>query len=478
MTRLVPIKVLVPLVCGLAVSVAVLIFAERSYRRLDEVNQQITTSLQIQTLLNELRAFVADAETGQRGYLLTGDKRYLEPYKEVTPRITDSYAKLRDLVNANDGAAQRARVTNLNTLVGKRLAELEATLALFESSGGKAAMDLTKTGVGSSVMSELRETLDEMLAEERTHLYDRIARWDRDVATARVGMQLMTALTVLLLLIVWLLSHRELASREMAREMMLADQRRLESLVEQRTAELSDLAGYLQSAREDEKLKLARDLHDELGAVLVSAKMDVSSARSRLRATADPSADQRLDRALGTLDEAVQIKRRIIEELRPTLLDNIGLEAALEWQVGEVCGRADLAWQVSAGGWEGELPGDVSIAIFRIVQEALTNVVRHAAAKSVNVEVVRSADEVMLIVTDDGVGIPEDVQRDRLSHGIAGMRQRARALRGEFSIRGRPNFGTVIEVHIPLSAGNSSAPGATKDQERAPAMPSRTSSTR
>jgi signal transduction histidine kinase len=477
MTRLVPIKVLVPLVCGLAVSIAVLVFAERSYRRLDEVNQQITTSLQIQTLLNELRAFVADAETGQRGYLLTGDKRYLEPYKEVTPRITDSYAKLRDLVNANDGAAQRARVTNLNTLVGKRLAELEATLALFESSGGKAAMALTKTGVGSSVMNELRETLDEMIAEERTHLYDRIARWDRDVATARVGMQLMTALTVLLLLVVWLLSHRELASREVARELMLADQRRLESLVDQRTAELSDLAGYLQSAREDEKLKLARDLHDELGAVLVSAKMDVSSARSRLRAT-DSSADQRLDRALGTLDEAVQIKRRIIEELRPTLLDNIGLEAALEWQVGEVCGRAGLAWQVSTGGLDGKLPGDVSIAIFRIVQEALTNAVRHGQAKSVNVEVVRSSDEVMLIVTDDGVGLPDDLQRDRLSHGIAGMRQRARALRGEFSIRGRANFGTVIEVHIPLSARDSGAPGEAGDQERAPAMPSSTSSTR
>jgi signal transduction histidine kinase len=229
--------------------------------------------------------------------------------------------------------------------------------------------------------------------------------------------------------------------------------------------------------REDEKLKLARDLHDELGAVLVSAKMDVASARSRLRAT-DTGANHRLDRALGTLDEAVQVKRRIIEELRPTLLDNIGLESALEWQVGEVCGRAGLAWQVNAGGLDGELPGDVSIAIFRIVQEALTNVVRHARAKSVNVEVVRSADEVMLIVADDGVGVPDDVQRDRLSHGIAGMRQRARALRGEFSIRGRPNFGTVIEVHVPLPRSDSGAPGENGDQERPSAMPSSTSSTR
>jgi signal transduction histidine kinase len=173
--------------------------------------------------------------------------------------------------------------------------------------------------------------------------------------------------------------------------------------------------------------------------------------QSRLRAL-DATAGERLERALATLDDAVEIKRRIIDELRPTLLDNVGLEAALEWQVGEICRRASLEWQVSASGLDAQLPRDVSIAVFRIVQEALTNVVRHAQAKSVSVEVLRAADEIVLIVADDGVGISDHATRGRLSHGIAGMRQRARALRGEFSIRGRPANGTVIEVRVPVPA--------------------------
>jgi signal transduction histidine kinase len=455
MTRLLPLRVLAPLLFGLAVSIAVLIYSERSYRRLDEVNRLIATSLETQAVLNELRALVADAETAQRGYLLTGNKRYLEPYTFAVPRIADRYVKVRDFIMRTGEPDQRARVSHLNNLIGKRLAELEATIALFEKSGGKAALDLTTTDVGNSVMRQLRSTLDEMIVEEGTQQYDRIALWNRDVATARIGTQLMTVLSVFLLLIVWLLAYRELAARGRASELMQADQRRLESLVDQRTTELSDLASYLQSVREDEKQKLARDLHDELGAVLVSAKMDVSSVRSRL-GPIDPAAGERLERAQATLDDAVEIKRRIIDELRPTLLDNVGLEAALEWQVSEVCRRAGLTGRVSAGGVDERLPHDVTIAIFRIVQEALTNIVRHAEAKSVEVEVVCTTDEVMLVVSDDGKGISGDVQR-AVSHGVAGMRQRARALRGEFSIRGRPDRGTVIEVRIPLRTEGSVA---------------------
>ncbi|MCL4800879.1 MAG: CHASE3 domain-containing protein [Burkholderiales bacterium] len=476
MTRLLPLRVLLPLVFGLAVSLAVLVFAERSYRRLDEVNRLIAISLEVQTVLNELRALVADAETGQRGYLLTGDKRYLEPYTTAVPRIMDRFVRVRDFVVSTRGDEQRLRTAKLNNLIGKRIAELEATLALFERSGGKAALDLTKTDLGQSVMTELRATLDQMIEDERSQLYTQIARWDRNVTTARIGMQLMTGLTVLLLLIVWLLAYRHLASREKARESLLADQRRLESLVEQRTAELSDLATYLQTAREDEKRKLARDLHDELGAVLVTAKMDVSSVRSRVGAL-DTTAAGRLARALGTLDQAVDIKRRIIEELRPTLLDNIGLEAALDWLVGDVCGRAGIEWHLSSSGLEDPLPGEVSIAVFRIVQEALTNIVRHARARAVDVEIARTPAGVTLLVSDDGIGIPPE-RPGRLSHGIAGMRQRAWALRGEFSVRRRPEGGTVVEVRIPLAEGVHEAPGSAAVHPPPDAMPSSTSSTR
>ena len=154
-------------------------------------------------------------------------------------------------------------------------------------------------------------------------------------------MQLMTAFTVALLLVVWLLARRDAQQREARRRSVVEDKRRLEAVVEERTAALSELSNHLQVVREDEKSKLARDIHDELGGILVSAKMDVAWVEERLKKR-DPESAAKLERALQALDDGVQIKRRIIEELRPTLLDNLGLAAALDWQVHEICDRAGL----------------------------------------------------------------------------------------------------------------------------------------
>ena len=138
--------------------------------------------------------------------------------------------------------------------------------------------------------------------------------------------------------------------------------------------------------REEEKSRLARDIHDELGGILVGAKMDVAWAAQRCK-TALPEAAEKLERAIAVLDEGVEMKRRIIEELRPTLLDNLGISSALDWQVRQVCERAGLQCELNLA--ELELPSDASIAIYRIVQEALTNIVKYASARNVDVELAR-----------------------------------------------------------------------------------------
>jgi signal transduction histidine kinase len=261
-------------------------------------------------------------------------------------------------------------------------------------------------------------------------------------------MQMMTLFTVALLLVVWYLARRDTQQREDRRRSMVDDKRRLENEVEERTAELSELSNYLQRVREDEKSKLARDIHDELGGILVSAKMDVAWVEERMKKK-DSEATAKLERALQALDEGVQIKRRIIEELRPTLLDNLGLAAAVDWQVHEVCDRAGLACNIATPSDDSAIAPQVSIALYRILQEALTNIVKYAKAKNVSVDLGLTQDTVTLLIEDDGIGIPEDAQDNLLSHGIAGMRQRVRALHGDFAIARRPEGGTVIEVNIP-----------------------------
>jgi signal transduction histidine kinase len=220
------------------------------------------------------------------------------------------------------------------------------------------------------------------------------------------------------------------------------------------------LSNHLHVVREEEKSKLARDIHDELGGILVSAKMDVAWVEQRLKER-DAEAAAKLTRAQQALDDGVQIKRRIIEELRPTLLDNLGLSAALDWQVHEICDAAGLACTIITPSDDQAIPPPVSIALYRILQEALTNIVKYARARNVDVDLGLTSGAVTLLIEDDGIGIADSAPSDRLSHGIVGMRQRVKALYGTFAIGRRPEGGTLIEVNIPLDR-------QAKDEESTP----------
>ena len=231
-----------------------------------------------------------------------------------------------------------------------------------------------------------------------------------------------------------------------------------------RTAELSELSNHLQIVQEEEKSSLARDIHDELGGILVGAKMDVAWSIERTRGK-DGAVATKLERALKMLDEGVELKRRVIEDLRPTLLDNLGLAAAIDWQVRQTCERSGLKCTLNLAELDQNIPPEISIALYRIVQEALTNVVKYAKAKNVNVELVRTGSGVSVIFEDDGIGLPAGAEDNALSHGISGMRQRVRALKGEFRIHGRAGSGTTIEVHVPLPPSS----GAAKEGQEAEA---------
>ena len=449
MKSVLPYKIVIPLVLGIVASLAIVVYAEFGFRRLDAANRQLGVALEMQASLYETLSLVVDAETGQRGYLLTGREEYLRPYTAAIPRIDESMHRLREILVEHGTVAQRDALGRVSALVGKKAAEIEASLALYRKEGPAVAQALMDTGIGKRTMDEIRAEVDGMVATHRRQLDAATQRWVADIAFARVGMEVMTAFTVALLLIIWLLAARDARQREQLRRTIQDDKQRLETVVEERTAALSELSNHLQVVREEEKSKLARDMHDELGGILVSAKMDVAWVEKRLK-DRDREAATKLQRALQALDDGVQIKRRIIEELRPTLLDNLGLSAALDWQVHEICDRAGLKCTVSTPADDASIAPHVAIALYRVLQEALTNIVKYARAKNVNVDLGIAPDNLTLLIEDDGIGIPVDAQTDRLSHGIVGMRQRVKALHGEFSIARRGEGGTLIEVNIPL----------------------------
>jgi signal transduction histidine kinase len=222
--------------------------------------------------------------------------------------------------------------------------------------------------------------------------------------------------------------------------------RELERLVEERTRELSALSTHLQDLTEKEKAALARNLHDELGGLLTAAKMDLSWLQSRI--AGDPDIVARLHQLGAVLDEAMDVKRRVVEDLRPSLLDHFGLPTALRAYVESVCAKSDLRADIAIAA-EAEFPKDIAIALFRVVQEGMTNVVRHAHAHTVRLELEFDGELCCLALIDDGEGIDLAHPSFRWSHGLTGMRQRVRALGGRFSLDSERGRGTRLRLELP-----------------------------
>jgi signal transduction histidine kinase len=216
---------------------------------------------------------------------------------------------------------------------------------------------------------------------------------------------------------------------------------------------LRDLASHLQSVREREQAEIAREIHDELGQALTALKLDLHWAGQQLAAGSFAAAAERIAALSKAIDATVQSVRRISSELRPKLLDDLGLSAALEWQAREFEQRARVACRIRSEPDDIVLDADRSTALFRIFQETLTNVARHAHATRVDVVLTNFEGKVEMTVTDDGEGIRPEQVSDRRSLGLLGMRERARSLGGRLEINGRKGRGTTVRVSIPCAAG-------------------------
>lgn len=214
--------------------------------------------------------------------------------------------------------------------------------------------------------------------------------------------------------------------------------------------QLRNLSAHLESAREEERIRLAREIHDELGQDLAALKMDLSWLGKRLEPRPHPI-DAKIRSMHGLVDETIRTVQRLCGELRPSLLDDLGLEAAIEWQAEEFQKRAGIACDVQMDLGAAELPPGHATAVFRIFQETLTNVLRHARASRVDVRLQVVENRWVLEVEDNGRGITEAEAKAANAFGLIGMRERVLALKGRIDICGRPGRGTTVTVSVPLA---------------------------
>jgi signal transduction histidine kinase len=212
--------------------------------------------------------------------------------------------------------------------------------------------------------------------------------------------------------------------------------------------ELAAMAAQASKVREEEKSRVARELHDELAQSLTALKMDAIWLKDQMRR--DPEAAARkLDAMLAMLDDSVAATRRIAADLRPLVLDDLGLVAALDWLAQSFVQRTGVPCELEADE-EMELREPYATAVFRIVQESLANVAKHAQAKQVKVALERTADAVILDVCDDGVGFDTAAPRKPSSLGLAGLRERASLALGRIDIASRPGEGTRVHARFPV----------------------------
>ena len=457
---------------ALALGAVLVIISEVGYQRatlqLSELVLMGQTRLELTMLVRRVR----DAESSQRGYLLTNRAEYLAPYQSAGSDVDRGLTRLTELqrLRSDDpnADANSADLRSLAEHIHTKLSEMNEVLGMFELGRREAAQELMLTGIGRDAMVGIRTVSDRMLARENARVAAGLRLVFDTLSLNRVGIAAGTGLSLLLVALVLGQRRQAELQRRAQQQAIRAERDHLELEVQRRTLELTNLARHLETAREDERARLARDLHDELGALLTAAKLDVARLRPGLQQSA-PALLPRVEHLVQTLNSGIALKRRIIEDLRPSSLDQLGLLPALDILCAEFAERLQV--QVHTTLMPVTLSASADLTVFRLVQEALNNIAKHAQAQQVTVELVEQDGMASIRVSDDGVGF----HPDRLAvgrQGLVGMRYRVQAEGGHLTVNSTPDAGTQVQALLPLAAPlapGSSAAGASIDAPDAPA---------
>ncbi len=434
-------------------ALAMLAISEASYQDATSSLDQLGDRGVARTKLNDLVKSLLDAETGERGYLLTDRREYLKPYEQAQAETRKTLAWLNQYY-AKDPQTS-ALMADVMKETESKLSELSTTIDMHDRGVENGWRELLLSDIGREKMEHVRALGEQLLGYEtaqvtlgRRSIYETL--W-----LNRIGVSAMAAVSLLALFMY--LRQTATLDRALAAEAgrMKGERERLESEVAARTAQLKELAQHLQTVREDERSHLARELHDELGALLTAAKLDVARLKSRLGSNATADATERLVHLNETLNGGIALKRRIIEDLRPSSLSNLGLVAALEILLREFGARTDIA--VSHDLEPVTLDAAAQLTVYRLVQEALTNVVKYAKANEVAVSLRPvPGDGARVTVRDNGVGFDATVPR-LARHGLIGMRYRVEAEGGTMNLVTSPGAGTLIEAELPPATPRATA---------------------
>jgi signal transduction histidine kinase len=432
-----PRSAILPLAGALLVSVAALLAVGSAWREARQAEAQVRRHTGLILTTTRVLATLLEAETALRGFLLTSDSAFLEPYHAARTNISPLLKTLRD----SEGAPplEKAELVEVERRAANRMELLNETVKAFSSEGMRGAAPVLPRG--KAVMDDLRYQIQRL---QQGWLGTIAAQSDRVAAAS--DLSLTTAIlgcvgtAGLMLAAAWQL-QRSLGETRLALASVQEGEERYQLLAQR-----------LQQIREEESGQLARRVHDELGQAMTAIRFDLSAIRRKLGSTS-PEIQEQLAKTIELADDTVKIVRNIALDLRPGVLDQLGVVAALEWSGLEFQKRYGVKVTLESDVDAIEASRDQQLALFRIAQEALTNVARHAQATHVTVRVQVADARAVLEIADNGSGIPrEKLERPR-TVGLLSMQERARLAGAEWHALTSPGAGTTIRVILPLNPG-------------------------
>ena len=415
---------------------AILFVSENTY---DETTSTLRGGISLtESRLKSARLLqlLTDAETAEYGFLVTGKDDFLTRFTQAQMELPAVQLVVTNFL-ASQGAEGANAARYVDEFTDRKFAQVSRSLDLARAGNVAAADQLARDAKAQAEIRDLRQALNLQLDKAaamqqaaRVSIYDALL-----VNRVVVGSLALIAFLSLLMILRQL--RRQDRERTEVRE-------RLEVEVQRRTARLTELARHLQSVREDERANIARELHDELGAVLTVSKLEIARARNRSDQPGEIMAS--LDRVAQALDKGIALKRRIIEDLTPSSLTHLGLKIALENLCNDM--SASLAIPVRLSITRFQLTREAELAVYRFVQEALTNIGKYAAATQVTVTLTSLAGHTAVEVQDNGIGFDALALRAG-RHGLSGMQFRAESLGGSMSVLSIPGEGSTLRIEFP-----------------------------
>ena len=420
-----------------------------SMQKLSQYNDWMEHTWRVKDQLKNVNLLVTDAESGLSQYYLSGNPEFLRPWKIAKEKMATEFDTLTGLIK--DNPAQGKNLAQLRLLLDRRMKKFDENTGLYEDGGLDELSKAAKVSQDWEVMDDVR-LLDVVMEKEELDLLNtRRDQFYHEFDYAIWLGNVVAGLSMLVLMLYYRLIQSSFAKKMAVEEALKTANDNLESTVLERTEQLSVLSHHLLKVSEEEKAKLARELHDEMGSNLTAIRMDISVVADKLRKTEPALADQ-LQRAKRALQETMDLKRGIIEDLRPSMLDYLGLTASIRSHCEQMSRIAQLPCVIDISEDFDNIDPAWAISLFRITQEALNNVIKYAKATQVKVTLRRQEDGLWLQILDDGVGIAQNAIKKPRTHGLLGMRERALLLGGSFSIRAaRSHRGTAVEVFLLFS---------------------------